>query len=683
MSVTEEVYNKCDSLGTPYGDRWILSEGNGGQGLSTMSVDTSTFDSPPASIKIVAAPGPWGVYVSLNVWNYPQPIYTDFTAKPKLRFRVKSDLGDPATTVAIQVAFLEGDTYPRYYTYGSIKPTTVFQAFEIDLRQPDGGGVPDLTKVGGVVFIVDTGKFATMTTIVWIDTIGKDVGPQLTLSIDMSPKSATLTIGYNQVFSVSVLGGVTPYTYRWTADGVQVATTPTFDYYAPSIGNHTIRVTVTDSVGTSIYEEASVNVIPVPSPPEPTTVLHTFGHHILKPDNSEFYPRIIGTTGSLESASGMWGGKGEPAFAWSYKWEDDFSVLTRRMNDSLYCMATYWRCNIARFQLPVNWWVIDNVRARDFQTDAPDVTISNRNYWELVAQRAQANGMRVMFCFYSMFDVYTNYTIYGGIPGQLTPEGKAFLDTVNTDEMTAWRTIWQSIAARLGSYDNVDFELWNEPDDGTGQGFDTPQRQAFFNYCLAGYQGIRSVSNNIIYLTWTQGMVPTWNDLTWARDLHTFMTNALGHEPVNVIYAFHVYRHSPYFNNQWMLTYDGLYAQLAPIVNATRSSGIDIPTCVTESGILYGAIPSNELQNELNWWTNIIKVMKDLLVGFTQEYWMPMGIWSSNEAMFQTNDWPANAFSPTPTGSGQIFIDAGVIVVQRTLTVMSNLTGVPFTIRRI
>jgi hypothetical protein len=84
------------------------------------------------------------------------------------------------------------------------------------------------------------------------------------LSISISPTSATLDVGQSQLFTSSVLGGTSPYSYQWYLNGVSVsgATSPTWTFTAASAGSYTVYVNVTDAtsaVATSATVPVTVN----------------------------------------------------------------------------------------------------------------------------------------------------------------------------------------------------------------------------------------------------------------------------------------------------------------------------------------------------------------------------------------------------------------------------------------
>lgn len=398
-----------------------------------------------------------------------------------------------------------------------------------------------------------------------------------------------------------------------------------------------------------------------------TSPLHTSGHLILDAENNVVYLRGIGRTGDLQSASGMWSGPGDQVVTWGQKWLPISSNIAD-MDATLQSYKEYWKVNVIRILIPVNWWWIDNVQANQYQSDAPAVTISYRTYIETLVQEAAKYGIYVDFCPYSVLDVYSN-TAYDGVPGSLGTAGLNFMQSINANEMQAWRTWWTSVVNGLGQYSNVIFEMWNEPENA---------KQPYFDYMIEMYKTIRSMGNqNLIFMQWNMGLVPTYHELEWVPEVHNQLKAAVGATPINVAYTTHPYRFAPWPNTQWQTTYTAVQAQLnSPnIVPITRSNGIDVPLVFNEMGICQTAMDGAEM----GFWDAILRNAQEMGIGVFAYYWMSdsdLGPVYHGEAIL-TGAWAQGTSSPAPNAVGQTFMKYAPTQTTPPVTVTPSPTSSP------
>jgi len=223
--------------------------------------------------------------------------------------------------------------------------------------------------------------------------------------------------------------------------------------------------------------------------------LHTLGHTILDSRNNVVYFRGIGRAGDLASLSGIWSGRGENVFDYSEKWQTDFSFLKQDINETFTCYQRFWRVNLVRVLIPVDWWWDDNVNPQQQYGEGPDLMMSYRSYIELLVQEAAKNGIYVNLCPYEVHNYYVSGDVWDGIPGSLGQSSLAYMRTINVNEMHAWQLWWTSLVNRLGHYSNVIFEMWNEPDDGTNTAA-SAEALAYFNYTVEMYKTIRDAGKH-------------------------------------------------------------------------------------------------------------------------------------------------------------------------------------------
>ncbi len=92
-------------------------------------------------------------------------------------------------------------------------------------------------------------------------------------SVSISPSSPKITLGASQLFSSTVSGGVTPYTYQWYSNNTAVpnAINPTFNFTPNAVGTYNIFLNVTDNssykiqsntVVLTVYSQPSVTISP-------------------------------------------------------------------------------------------------------------------------------------------------------------------------------------------------------------------------------------------------------------------------------------------------------------------------------------------------------------------------------------------------------------------------------------
>ncbi len=409
----------------------------------------------------------------------------------------------------------------------------------------------------------------------------------------------------------------------------------------------------------------------------PIKPLHTRGHTILDSRNNAVYFRGIGRAGDLASLSGVWSGRGENVFDYSEKWQTDFSVLKQDMNETFACYQRFWRVNLVRVLIPVDWWWDDNVNPQQQYGEGPDLVMSYRSYIELLVQEAAKHGIYVDLCPYEVHNYYVSGDVWDGIPGSLGQSSLAYMRTINADEIHAWQLWWTSFVSRLGKYSNVIFEMWNEPDDGTNTAV-SAEALAYFNYTVEMYKTIRGTGNmNLIFIQWHASLVPGFTELDWVPQLYDQLNASVDSTPLNVVFTAHPYRRAPPPNLEWSTSYTGLQEQLnSPnMIPATRSNGIDVPLVFNEMGVMADPLvysndyfsasqqPESKLstnqrmENELLFWNAILENAKDMGIGVCAFYWMQTGVWFGGESLV-TGAWELNSISPAPSHAGKIFIDA-------------------------
>lgn len=382
--------------------------------------------------------------------------------------------------------------------------------------------------------------------------------------------------------------------------------------------------------------------------------LHVSGNKIHDIYDHTITLRGIGRAGDIESASGMWSGPGQTVYAWNQKWLSISDNLAN-MDATFRCYQQTWKVNMIRLFVSVNWYMQDNITASEEDPENyPTWTtpISYRTYIATVTAHASKYGIYVDVCPYQLLSGYQD-NVGGGQQGLplmgWDTAGTAYLNSTGLTEAQFWGKYWTQMATDLKSYPNVIFEAYNEPQN-TGTDNITAN---YLSYLKIMYSAIRNVtSQNLIFMQWQAGYIPTYNDLSWCKQIATAIPKA-----INLVYTTHVYRHAPYFNQQWGTTTAKVQSQLT---TAVKSMGVSAPLVINEAGCCMNAVTVKDTTNEYNWWSAIISAAKNRGVGFTAYYWMSdsdLGPVYSGEALL-TGYWHIGASSPSPNRLGRAFLNA-------------------------
>lgn len=384
------------------------------------------------------------------------------------------------------------------------------------------------------------------------------------------------------------------------------------------------------------------------------TALHVKGNKIQDVYGNTVTLRGIGRAGDIESASGMWSGPGDTVFAWGQKWYP-ISDNIANMEATFKCYQQYWKVNMIRIFISVNWYLQDNITAA---TEDPDnyptwtTPISYRNYIATVASEAAKYGIYVDICPYQLLSGYEADEGGGeqGLPlcGWDTA-GTAYINSTGLGEQEFWRQFWTILATEMKDYPNAIFEAYNEPQN-TGTDNITPN---YLTYLTTMYNAVRNLtSDNLIFMQWQAGYIPTYNDLSWCQQINNALPNA-----VNLVYTTHAYRHSPYYNSQWGTTTTKVTQQ---ITTAIQSMGVTAPLVINEAGSCQNTVTTRDLTNEVNWWTGLCSAANTLGVGLAAYYWMSdtdLGPTYSGLSLL-TGTWGTSASSPTPNRFGRVFLNS-------------------------
>jgi hypothetical protein len=170
----------------------------------------------------------------------------------------------PSGTISPSSVTLDiGQPWPFSTTVsGGTPPFIAVQLYVNGTAVPTGSIIPYITlppgfytvylKVTDAVGVTATSNTATLR-----------VNPAP--SVTVSPSSVVMDVGQSQLFTSSVSGGTSPYSYQWYLNGsvASGATNASWTFKPLSMGSYSVRVQVTDAVGgTATSNDANVTVVP-------------------------------------------------------------------------------------------------------------------------------------------------------------------------------------------------------------------------------------------------------------------------------------------------------------------------------------------------------------------------------------------------------------------------------------
>ncbi len=404
-----------------------------------------------------------------------------------------------------------------------------------------------------------------------------------------------------------------------------------------------------------------------------TSALHTSGSYILDADDNVVYLRGMGLAGMApdlllwgQGQSDNWGNQ------WNYNPADVMDQTFAEMRDK-------WHINMIRVFVYPSWYYRDNIvpAQEDPASYGSSTTpMSVKNYLRTICQEADKYGIYVNIVPYMLTPSTSSFgadpyasTGYGwqGLPmsGWDEPAQRFLQDAgYGNNELGFWSWFWTDMANTLKDCPNAIFEAWNEPN--LGSDVDAIP-SGYLSYLTAMYSAIRATgATNLVMMQWHMGWFPNGygNDLSWCKQIATAIPDA-----TNLVYTTHLYYYAPTdLTSYWAKDYDGLKAQLQVGI---ATMGITAPLVINEEGSCLQRSPNR--QNDVNWWTNLLKAQYDLGIGATAYYWLSdsgLGGVYAGETMLSSGY--------TPNDMGTAFINAYVASPKTTVsTPTSSPTETP------
>jgi len=347
-----------------------------------------------------------------------------------------------------------------------------------------------------------------------------------------------------------------------------------------------------------------------------TRPLHVDGRYIKDAYGNIVYLRGVNKHGFEDDPEGNWGGFG-------YTNWDNVAMQLDTMRS--------WGINVLREINTIQWW-IENTPA-----DTSQGVMTHREVVKRIIEMAAERGIYYMYtpwCVTSSeaqvqlpFPPYTSAT-------NVIPNEQAFVD------------YWVSVATELGVYDNVIYDLWNEP---------TGDINDWYRVWQNVINAIRGLGDQHVIIVQYYDSV-YWNldnmngeTLSWVQDYPFTGTNLL--------YSTHTYRDNGSFG-QKASEPSGLAYTYADVKLAFQSELINWVGETMNKPLIIGEIGCNmwygdgtiEQQAELTGFENALTIFNEWNISYAAWEW-----WSGVVSELISNPWESPI---TPTQSGQILKDA-------------------------
>ncbi|MEM2424389.1 MAG: cellulase family glycosylhydrolase [Candidatus Bathyarchaeia archaeon] len=349
--------------------------------------------------------------------------------------------------------------------------------------------------------------------------------------------------------------------------------------------------------------------------------LHVEGRYIKDILGNVVTLRGINKHGFEDYPTGIWQ---RPDGSITNKWEPE------TVKANLNAMKT-WGINTIRIHTAINFW---KYNIGNFRQNIKDLLT-----W------AGERGIYVIYDCYSVVDYFSE----GCQPDPLPyPPYNSRPDVIGSED--EFVEFWVSLANELKSYPNVLFELWNEPHIHENYTW-AEMRESWKNVTQRCINAIRATgASNIIVASWCWGI---WANLNYpwelppgpvrdpAATLDWVMIFNLSDPLDNILYDTHLYRgdiirSKPEWVDCW--TYDDIKLGLQYCWVEYVLYNITKPLLLGEVGPNMWA-SGEELERELAFYNNTLKLCKEYEMSFCGFWWWPTGKYAhlTNQPNYQPN----------------------------------------------
>lgn len=366
--------------------------------------------------------------------------------------------------------------------------------------------------------------------------------------------------------------------------------------------------------------------------------LHVEGRYIKDEIGNKVFLRGVNWGGYNLTTQGAWTAIGDTASNNYLAWDDS---KPRAHYDTL----RQWKANAMRWTLCIQYWKENRNNYRQYIRRGIELAqeygiyiilapwrVPNATYWENDPMP---------------FPPYTTYS-------NIIADQQAFID------------FWLEVANYLKDLPNWVIDPWNEP---FSSGDHSTDRAIWFDTIAKLIPAIRSVTDHIVLVQWETGM---WyggvysKPSAWVNDFISHLEQRVVMS--NIVISTHTYRNNFAYDYNTLLkqwTDNGLY-------NAT----LNYP-------VIMGEIGADDYQTgtaweqEKTWFNNAFAVLNLWEISYCAWTWARTG--DRKYTLLQSGAWV-----PPPNEAGQILINTiSQAPPAYILTVKSNPSGVPFTIRRL
>ena len=366
-----------------------------------------------------------------------------------------------------------------------------------DLRiSPQGS--PDLTMGKAINVSATDFPEADEQYYVLIDfiTVEKATGQLPPIEVSISPTQAIINLYGAQQFTASPIYGTQPITIEWFLNGQSVGMGLTYNFVGTSLGTFTLYAVATD--GQEAQATSNTAIITVREAPPVAGKLRIEGRFIKDLARNTVLLRGVHDHGFVNSPYGHWMGADGTVY-----WSTWNPAIVAEELDGMKVRGI----NVFRIHDTIEYWINN--------------TNGHRQMIKDLLSMAKERGIYIILDFYC---VRANPSSQPNLP---YPPYSLSGDSVVITNAQAFVNLWGNVATELRTYDNVIFDLWNEP-----IGPDDAAMQSWFNTVQQCIQTIRGVTDHIIMVQWDyQAWVNIdYNDgskMDWVYDSRLQGTNIL------------------------------------------------------------------------------------------------------------------------------------------------------------